>query len=252
MASMKAADSGDGGLLVPGAVALKESTDPFCLSDGEADRLLADAPWRRFAVLGDSLAEGLGGPLEGYATVPWPDRVAEALRRRHPELAFANFGRRRRRTAQVLEQQLGPALEFAPDLVALVTGGNDLLAPDYEPGAVAADFERIVIALRERSIDVVTFTLWDVSQVWPKLARVGKVTESLNDRFREVSSRHDLMLVDMWGHPACAADDIYSSDVPAGRSPTRSETPVWVIHPSMRGHAVLAAETIRCLAQSAA
>ena len=248
----KAAESGDGGLGVPGGALPKETADPFCISAAEADRLLAEAPWRRFAVIGDSLAEGLGGPLEGYATVPWADRVAEALRRRRPELAFANFGRRRRRTAQVLEQQLGQALEFAPDLLALVTGGNDLLAPDYEPDAVAADFERIIIALRERSIAVVTFTLWDVSQVWPRLTGVRRATDLLNARFREVSGRHDVMLVDMWGHPACAAEDIYSRDIPADRSAVRPETPVWVIHPSMRGHAILAAETIRCLAQAAA
>lgn len=247
-----AADSDDRRLLLSGGAASRELADPFCLSAREADRLLAHAPWRRFAVIGDSLAEGLGGPLEGYATLPWSDRVAEALRRRQPELAFSNFGRRRRRTAQVLEQQLGPALEFGPDLVALVTGGNDLLAPDYNPDAVAADFEQIVSRLRERSIAVVTFTLWDVSQVWPKLARVGRATDVLNARFREVSARYNLMLVDMWGHPACASEDIYSSDISADRSPVRSETPVWVIHPSMRGHAVLAAETIRCLAHAAA
>ena len=37
-----------------------EAADPFCLRDGEAAGLLAGHPWRRFAVLGDSIAQGLG------------------------------------------------------------------------------------------------------------------------------------------------------------------------------------------------
>jgi len=37
-----------------------EATDPYCLRDGEAAALLAGHPWRRFAVVGDSVAAGIG------------------------------------------------------------------------------------------------------------------------------------------------------------------------------------------------
>lgn len=37
-----------------------EATDPYRLPDAEADQLLATAPWKRYVVVGDSLAEGLG------------------------------------------------------------------------------------------------------------------------------------------------------------------------------------------------
>src|SRR5215470_4382308 len=43
----------------------REAADPWCLADGEASRLLAGHPWRRFAVLGDSVAEGVFEPTEG-------------------------------------------------------------------------------------------------------------------------------------------------------------------------------------------
>jgi hypothetical protein len=39
-----------------------EAADPHCPGAGEGARLLQNAPWRRFAVIGDSLPEGLGDP----------------------------------------------------------------------------------------------------------------------------------------------------------------------------------------------
>src|ERR671912_712399 len=39
-----------------------EDVDPYCLSPGEADRLLVGSPWRRFAVLGDGPRRGAGRP----------------------------------------------------------------------------------------------------------------------------------------------------------------------------------------------
>ncbi len=44
-----------------------EATDPYTLRDGEAAALLAGHPWRRFVVLGDSVAEGCCEPVDGYS-----------------------------------------------------------------------------------------------------------------------------------------------------------------------------------------
>ena len=58
------------------ASTLSEAVDPWCLRDGESAGLLREHPWRRFAVLGDSVAEGLCEPADGYPgrTVGRPDR----------------------------------------------------------------------------------------------------------------------------------------------------------------------------------
>ena len=66
---------------------LPEAADPYCLRPGEAATLLAGHPWRRFAVLGDSIAEGVGDPVPGYEHLGWADRVAAALRQHRPDLA---------------------------------------------------------------------------------------------------------------------------------------------------------------------
>lgn len=47
-----------------------EETDAHVLPPEEVDRLLGKAPWKRFAVIGDSLAEGLGESSPATRTRP--------------------------------------------------------------------------------------------------------------------------------------------------------------------------------------
>lgn len=42
-----------------------EATDPEILSTAEGARMLAGAPWRRFAAFGDSLSLGVGDASPG-------------------------------------------------------------------------------------------------------------------------------------------------------------------------------------------
>lgn len=118
-----------------------EAADPHCLAEGEGAELLRGAPWRRFAVVGDSLAEGLGDPQRGYRTGSWADRTAEALLTAAPDAVHTNLGMRGLTTAQVRERQADRAAAFAPDLVAVVCGGNDLLLPGFSPAVVAREMD---------------------------------------------------------------------------------------------------------------
>ena len=65
---------------------IAEQSDPFCLTAGEADTLLDGHPWHRFAILGDSVAEGLTDPVDGYHPLAFPDRVRVELTRHRPGL----------------------------------------------------------------------------------------------------------------------------------------------------------------------
>ncbi|MER5622808.1 SGNH/GDSL hydrolase family protein [Streptosporangium sp. NPDC002544] len=208
------------------------STDDFHLPAKEADRLLATAPWKRFAVLGDSLAEGLGEPAPGYRTLPWADRTQEALARRRPDLAYVNLGLRGLVAAEVREQQLGRALEFGPDLAAVICGGNDLFRPVVDMDAVEGELDAIIGGLRAAGATVITYRLMNIASAIPQLEALSPKLLRLNERVSAVSARHGALVVDMWSHPACADISTYSSDM---------------IHASMRGHALLAAETIRRL-----
>ena len=57
-----------------------EALDEYCLAEGESAKLLTGHPWRRFVVLGDSVAEGLCEPVPGYSELQWADRLAAELR----------------------------------------------------------------------------------------------------------------------------------------------------------------------------
>ncbi|MCD0453476.1 SGNH/GDSL hydrolase family protein [Actinocorallia sp. API 0066] len=209
-----------------------EPTDPYCLPDADADRLLAAAPWKRFAVVGDSLAEGLGEATPGYRTLPWADRTREALARVQPDLEYLNIGLRDLIASEVREQQLERALEFGPDLAAVVCGGNDLLRPVVDLDAVEGELDTIIGSLAATGTTVVTYCLMDICAAFPELAALSPKMQELNARVRGVSARHGALVVDMWAHPACAEKSMYSSDL---------------LHSSMRGHALLAAETLKRL-----
>ncbi|MEE4545636.1 SGNH/GDSL hydrolase family protein [Streptomyces sp. V4-01] len=211
-----------------------EAADPHCLGEGESGRLLRGAPWASFAVVGDSLAEGVGDPLPGYRTASWADRVAEALRTAAPALSYANLGVRGLTAAQVRESQADRAAALAPDLVAVVCGGNDLLLPGFSPARLARELDLLFARLAAPGRTFVVFALADVTAAVPEL-RGGPLAQgvaALNAVMREAAAAYDAVVVPMYDHPAVADRDLYSADP---------------VHASARGHAVIAAATVRAL-----
>jgi lysophospholipase L1-like esterase len=215
----------------------REMADPHCLSGEAASELLRGAPWRRFAVMGDSYAEGVGDPSLGYADVAWPQRVADALRSVQPQLEYLNTGQRGLRAAQVRQTQLDRVLAFEPDLVNVACGGNDLLCRTPDLDAAQAEMEAIYLALRGQGAHIFACTVVNVFDAFPELAGFRDLVAALNDRIRTVAERHGATLVEMWDHPVRASSTLLSSDG---------------MHFAMHGHAVLAAEIIRGLAGSLA
>ncbi|OXM72914.1 SGNH/GDSL hydrolase family protein [Amycolatopsis thermalba] len=198
---------------------------------------LRGAPWRRLAILGDSVAEGLGDPADGYPPPPWADRLADLLREHQPDLAYANLGLRDTRAAQVRDTQLAAALDFRPDLAVVAAGGNDMLRRSFDPVAVEQALSEIVSALRAAGAAVVIMGLFDISRsplaaadrrdgLRVRLAQLARLT-------RRVADRHGAWYVDLGDHPASADAGIYSADR---------------LHVNARGHAIVLAETVRRLA----
>lgn len=213
-----------------------EAADPHCLADGEGEELLRGAPWRRFAVVGDSLAEGLGDPQPGYRTASWADRTAQALRGAAPDAISTNLGRRGLTTAQVRAEQADRAAAFAPDLVAVVCGGNDLLLPGFSASAVAHEMDLLFGRLAAPGTTLLAFALANVAAAVPEL-RGGPLEEGvalLNGVVRGAAERYGAVLVEMYDHPAVGDRDLYSADL---------------VHATARGHAVIAAATIRALSR---
>jgi EmrB/QacA subfamily drug resistance transporter len=220
-------------ILRPVATAtVTEKTDPYIAGSPVFDQ----SPWSRFVVVGDSMAEGIGDPVPGYEHLGWADRVADALR-----ADYLNLGQRKLLAAEIRQTQLERALAFAPDLAAVVCGGNDLMRPDHDPVAVERDVDAIVAALRAAGADVIMFAPFDMSQsdLLPADRKPAwrSLIERMSSTAERVARRHGAVLIDFRVHPAGPEPSIYSSDR---------------LHLSARGHAICAAQTLRALEQRAA
>jgi lysophospholipase L1-like esterase len=211
------------------------------LSFLELASLLRGAPWRRLAVLGDSIAEGVREPHPGYLDQSWIDRIAEPLRSAAPGLTVMNLGVRDLLASEVRERQLGPALDFRPDLAIVAAGGNDALRRTFALADVARELDGIVGPLRATGADVLMIELMDIvaSGLVPAeyAAPLDERMRSLAVLTRAVASRHGALLVEMRGHPASADPGMYASDG---------------FHLNARGHAIVATEAVRVLGSALA
>jgi lysophospholipase L1-like esterase len=198
--------------------------------------MLHDAPWRRLAVIGDSVAEGVGEPHPAYRSLSWVDRIAEPLRAATGDLTVMNLGRRFLKAHEVRETQLDAALAFRPDLAIVTAGGNDALGGAFPRAAVERELDAMARALRRAGADVLMVELMDIvaSGLVPDehVAAIDARLRGLAEVTRTVAARHGAILVDMRSHPASADPGVYASDR---------------LHLNARGHAIAGSETVRAL-----
>ena len=202
-----------------------ESEDEAVLGEDEIDTLLAGAPWQRFVLLGDSIAEGISEPVAGYLERPWGDRVADGLRRVHPSLKYKNLGYRFLRA---------PALDFGPDLAAVVGGGNNIAAERFDPAPVEGALNEIVERLTRAGATVAIMTMFDISKAFQIHEELCRRIVLLHAGVRAVAKRHGSVLIDLETLDACADPGIYTSDL---------------LHANARGHAIAASEAVRRLGE---
>ncbi|GAA2396179.1 hypothetical protein GCM10010404_62350 [Nonomuraea africana] len=212
---------------------LTEESDPFCLSPASAAGLLAGAPWRRFATIGDSLSAGTGDPSPGYANLGWADRVADILRRVHPDLAYLNTAEIGATTARTLATQTDRMIAFGPDLVHVPCGANDLFHPEPDFTAIERTLRRVFELAAGTGAQLTTFTLGRAFVV-PRFPDWHDRVRALNAITRELALHHDAVLVDMWSHPVNSRPNLLSPDR---------------VHFSTSGQAVMASELVKGLAR---
>jgi lysophospholipase L1-like esterase len=147
---------------------------------------------RTFVALGDSFTEGVGDPYPDGSCQGWADRFA-----RQAGLTYANLAIRGKLLGQVVAEQVPAAAALGPDLVSIAAGGNDLLRPGADPDALAAEFERAVVALRTAGSRVLLFTGSDPGGV-PLIRLVRGKVAAYNAQLRHIAIRHDCLHVDLW------------------------------------------------------
>ena len=212
-----------------------ERLDPHCLPDRVVTQLLTDAPWRRLAVIGDSIAEGVGDPVPGYRDLSWAQRLTTGLEAAVGAIAHLNTGARGQTAAEIRDTQVGRARAFSPDLVVVSAGANDMLRRSFDPPAVESELEAILGELSAQGALIVTFGLLDLSSVLPASAPERRPLHdriaTLNALTADVTRRHHGIHVDFFAHPALSAS-LFSADL---------------IHPNRRGHAYIAGDVVRAL-----
>lgn len=210
-------------------VPVAEFRDADVLLPGEAESLLAGAPWHRFAVLGDSVAKGIGDPVLGYRSTSWADRVAEAL-----PGEYLNLGSRGLSATQVRDRQVQEAIAWEPDLAAVVAGGNDAFAGWFDPAATAMAIDETYTRLQRAGADVIGFTLLPPSVHLPNRARTARRFALINERIRNIALVRGVTLVDLATRRFSNGSGIFSADQ---------------LHPNMRAYAAIASATIESLAE---
>lgn len=156
-------------------------------------------PWSRYVALGDSFTEGIGDPepRSSGGNRGWADRVAEVLAEKTDGFAYANLAIRGRLLAQIMDTQVGAALELRPDLITFSGGGNDLIRPHTDPDRIAARLEEAIATLSSNGATVVMFTGPDIGMT-PVLNRSRGKLAIFNENLRAIAARHDAIVADMW------------------------------------------------------
>ncbi|MFT4135108.1 MAG: SGNH/GDSL hydrolase family protein [Microbacterium sp.] len=156
-------------------------------------------PWRRMVAIGDSFTEGIGDP---EPSLPgghrgWADRVAEVLSAQVDDFAYANLAVRGRLIAQIVDEQLDPALALNPDLITFSAGGNDVIRPGTDPDEVARQFEDAVARLCSQGATIVVFTGIDTNFTPVFRGIRGKVA-IYNENIRAIAETYDCIVADQW------------------------------------------------------
>lgn len=209
-----------------------EATDPHVLAPDAAATLLRGAPWRRFASFGDSLSAGVSDPTPGYDALGWPARVERVLRLVNPDLAYLNTSVVGATTRQAIEAQGRQIVEFAPDLLHVNSGANDIVRrhPDWD--LIRADLRAMYVWAARTGALLTVFTLgraFDIPVFPDWTDRVAR----LNDITRDLAGEFDAVVVEAWDDPLNDRPNLLSADR---------------IHFATTGQAVLATLVVKALA----
>lgn len=204
---------------------------------GPHNRPVSRTTFTRYVALGDSLTEGLCDTLPGQTDgwLGWADRLAGILdgdaRLAGTSLEFANLAVRGRRIADVVDAQIPHALEFGPDLVSVMIGGNDLMSPAADPDALATRLEGGIRALRASGTTVLLANIFDPQFAFFLKPFRGRAAV-FNANIWSIARDQRATVLDVWGVREFRDPAMWASDR---------------VHLSARGHRLLAAHAAHTL-----
>ena len=183
---------------------------------------------RAYAALGDSFTAG----RDSVDAERWADLLAAAMRRVNPGLRYENLAVDGATSAEVLDEQIEPALELGPDFLTVICGANDvLLSTRPDVAGYAERIDRILGRLRDGAPEAMLVTAtapegWHFMRLRPRTeARLVEATTELNEVTRAAAARHEVLCLPVAGHEALREPATFSADG---------------LHPSAIGHRLVA------------
>lgn len=173
----------------------------------------ASRTYARYVAIGDSSTEGLDDPDGRGGYRGWANRLAKHVADAQPApLLYANLAVRGRRTRDIRQQQLAPALAMHPDLVTIFSGVNDVVRRECNVAAVARDIQLMQAACVAAGATVLTITMPDLSAVVPMARLMRDRLLALNDLVRETCARTGVHCVDLARHEVTSDMRLWSDD----------------------------------------
>jgi len=188
--------------------------------------------FERYVAIGDSSTVGLEDPDGAGGYRGWANRLAERVAQAQGGLLYANLGVRGKRSRDIREEQLGPALAMKPDLATVFAGSNDILERSFDAGNLRAELKRMMGALVGGKSVVLTFTLPDLTGVMPIGHFLAPRVRAMNDSIREAATSTGAGLIDFAAYAVGSDPRLWSEDR---------------FHANAEGHARIAAALAQAL-----
>ncbi|MDT9692354.1 SGNH/GDSL hydrolase family protein [Streptomyces sp. P9(2023)] len=183
----------------------------------------------RFAVLGDSLSEGVGDRVDG-AWRGWAALLAEGLAGPGRRIDFRKLAVSGAQSREVAELQAPEAVAFRPDLASVVVGVNDTLRHTFDIEQLARRLDRVCADLAAGGAVLLTACLPDPGRMLalpaPLARPLARRQRAVNTLVHALSARYDAVHLHL-------ADSTWTDD--------RSLWSADRLHPGERGHRAIAA-----------
>jgi lysophospholipase L1-like esterase len=178
------------------------------------------------AVVGDSAASGVGDSDDHGNHFGWTYHLAKAFQE---PLVYINASRPGARSAEVLNTQLPKVLEHAPELAAVIVGGNDLLRSNFSPQIFEKNLRQTLVELVSNGSTIMLLELHDPTVIVPMPYLVGRIcrrrVSAVNEATHRLSKEFGAVTL-----PTRALTGIYE----------REKWHVDRMHPSKFGHQFIA------------
>jgi lysophospholipase L1-like esterase len=188
------------------------------------------------AVLGDSIAVGVGDPALGGGWRGFPPMLAQAC-----GASLVNVSINGARLDCVRRKQLPTALAARPDAAVVMVGMNNTMRSDFDAARLGADLDHVVSELIAAGSLVVTIRYHDHGKVFrlpgPLRRALSQRIGALNAEFDAVAARHGAGVVDLGTLADSHRPEMWSVDR---------------LHPSELGHRMLARAFAGRLAEAGA